>query len=142
MYPIPPGKIKSESEHIKKILLSETRFGLGEFNDLEDYEILERNEFREIKFLKSLQKRFAEQLGTSGHGNHFVDVGVVEINEYSELVKLQPDEYFAVLSHRITSYNVCYTKLLRYRKRFQTCDLTGQIALITGSRLKIGYHAT
>lgn len=31
---------------------------------------------------------------------------------------------------------------LNYKKRFQTCDLTGQIALITGSRLKIGYHAT
>jgi len=31
---------------------------------------------------------------------------------------------------------------LNYKKRFQSCDLTGQIALITGSRLKIGYHAT
>jgi len=31
---------------------------------------------------------------------------------------------------------------LNYQKRFQTCDMTGQIALITGSRLKIGYHAT
>jgi NAD(P)-dependent dehydrogenase (short-subunit alcohol dehydrogenase family) len=29
-----------------------------------------------------------------------------------------------------------------YAKRFQTCDLSGQIVLITGSRLKIGYHAT
>lgn len=29
-----------------------------------------------------------------------------------------------------------------YYKRFQTTDLTGQVALITGSRLKIGYHAT
>lgn len=29
-----------------------------------------------------------------------------------------------------------------YRKRFQTASLTGQTALITGSRLKIGYHAT
>lgn len=29
-----------------------------------------------------------------------------------------------------------------YEKRFQTCDLTNQIALITGSRLKIGYHTT
>ena len=28
-----------------------------------------------------------------------------------------------------------------YHKRFQTTDLTGQVALITGSRLKIGYHA-
>ncbi|WP_223111651.1 SDR family oxidoreductase [Thiospirochaeta perfilievii] len=31
---------------------------------------------------------------------------------------------------------------LNYQKRFQTADLTGQVAVITGSRLKIGYHAT
>jgi len=31
---------------------------------------------------------------------------------------------------------------LNYAKRFQSCDMTGQVALITGSRLKIGYHAT
>lgn len=29
-----------------------------------------------------------------------------------------------------------------YKKRFQTADLRGQVALITGSRLKIGYQAT
>ncbi len=31
---------------------------------------------------------------------------------------------------------------LNYQKRFQTADLNGQVALITGSRLKIGYQAT
>ncbi len=31
---------------------------------------------------------------------------------------------------------------LNYQKRFQTSDLKGQVALITGSRLKIGYQAT
>ena len=31
---------------------------------------------------------------------------------------------------------------LNYRKRFQSADLTGQVAIITGSRLKIGYQAT
>lgn len=31
---------------------------------------------------------------------------------------------------------------LNYKKRFQTADLKGQVAVITGSRLKIGYHAT
>ncbi|EQC44878.1 SDR family oxidoreductase [Bacteriovorax sp. Seq25_V] len=31
---------------------------------------------------------------------------------------------------------------LNYFKRHQRTDLTGQVALITGSRLKIGYHAT
>jgi NAD(P)-dependent dehydrogenase (short-subunit alcohol dehydrogenase family) len=29
-----------------------------------------------------------------------------------------------------------------YAKRFQTADLTDQVALVTGSRLKIGYHIT
>lgn len=29
-----------------------------------------------------------------------------------------------------------------YAKRFQKADLTGQVALVTGSRLKIGYHIT
>ena len=29
-----------------------------------------------------------------------------------------------------------------YAKRFQTANLTGQVALVTGSRLKIGYHIT
>lgn len=29
-----------------------------------------------------------------------------------------------------------------YAKRFQTTDLAGQVALVTGSRLKIGYHIT
>jgi NAD(P)-dependent dehydrogenase (short-subunit alcohol dehydrogenase family) len=27
-----------------------------------------------------------------------------------------------------------------YQKRFQTADMTGQVAIITGARLKIGYH--
>jgi len=31
---------------------------------------------------------------------------------------------------------------LNYRKRFQTADLHGQVVLITGARLKIGYQAT
>jgi NAD(P)-dependent dehydrogenase (short-subunit alcohol dehydrogenase family) len=31
---------------------------------------------------------------------------------------------------------------LNYRKRFQSASLQGQVALITGSRLKIGYQAT
>ncbi len=31
---------------------------------------------------------------------------------------------------------------LNYRKRFQTASLIGQVALITGSRVKIGYQAT
>jgi len=31
---------------------------------------------------------------------------------------------------------------LNYKKRFQSADLSGKTAIITGSRLKIGYHST
>jgi NAD(P)-dependent dehydrogenase (short-subunit alcohol dehydrogenase family) len=65
------------------------------------------------------------------------------------------------MEEELSSYRNCYvckaeyTKLhpfydamcetcgdLNYQKRFQTADLTGQVALMTGSRLKIGYHCT
>lgn len=116
VYPLSPKKIVGERNRIKNILMNETRFGLAEFNDLEDNEILERKEFQEIKFLKHLQPKFAKQLGTSGHGNHFVDVGYVVIDEKSDLIDLEPGEYLAVLSHsgsRNFGAEVCkhYTKI-------------------------------
>ncbi|QGY42194.1 RtcB family protein [Maribellus comscasis] len=128
VFPFSSKKIDSERDRIKKILLNETRFGLAEFNDLEDVEILERKEFKEIKFLKTLQKKFAAQLGTSGHGNHFVDVGFVEISDFSQEIKLQPGSYFAVLSHsgsRNFGSEVCkhYTRIAKDK-----LELTGEAA--------------
>ena len=99
VFPFSPNKIIGERNRIKNILMNETRFGLAEFNDLGEHEILERKEFSEIKFLRQLQKKFANQLGTSGHGNHFVDVGYLVIKEKNGLVGLEPGEYFTVLSH-------------------------------------------
>lgn len=118
VFPFSPKKIDGERGRIKNILMNETRFGLAEFKDEQDHEILERKEFREIKFLKTLQKKFASQLGTSGHGNHFVDVGFVKIQAFSEIVGLQPGEYFAVLSHsgsRNFGSEVCkhYTRIAK-----------------------------
>lgn len=128
VFPFSPKKIDGERDRIKNILMNETRFGLAEFKDEQDHEILERKEFQEIKFLKSLQKKFANQLGTSGHGNHFVDVGYVKIQEFSSLVGLQPGEYFAVLSHsgsRNFGSEVCkhYTRIAKDK-----LELSGEAA--------------
>lgn len=116
VFPVSSGKIKGERDRIRKILMNETRFGLAEYKDLQDYEILDRKEFREIKFLKSLHGKFARQLGTSGHGNHFVDVGELEITNYSEELPIQPGKYLSVLTHsgsRNFGAEVCkhYTKV-------------------------------
>lgn len=128
VFPVSPKKIKGESGKIKNILMNETRFGLTEFNDLAGHEILERKEFREIKFLKHLHGKFAKQLGTSGHGNHFVDVGELEIKKWNEGLNLNPGNYFAVLTHsgsRNFGAEVCkhYTSIAK-----QKLELTGEAA--------------
>ena len=128
VFSLSPKKIDGERGRIKNILMNETRFGLAEFKDVQDHEILERKEFSEIRFLKTLQKKFAEQLGSSGHGNHFVDVGFVEIAAFSPQINLQPGQYFAVLSHsgsRNFGSEVCkhYTQIAKDK-----LELTGEAA--------------
>jgi NAD(P)-dependent dehydrogenase (short-subunit alcohol dehydrogenase family) len=49
--------------------------------------------------------------------------------EYTEL-----HHFYDAMCHNCAEFN--------YQKRFQLCDMAGQVAVITGSRLKIGYHAT
>jgi len=128
VFPVSPKKIKGESGKIKNILMNETRFGLTEFKDLDAHEILERKEFREIKFLKHLHGKFAKQLGTSGHGNHFVDIGELEIKNRKEGLNLDPGNYFAILTHsgsRNFGAEVCkyYTNVAR-----QKLELIGEAA--------------
>ncbi|NRT12884.1 SDR family oxidoreductase [Flavobacterium sp. 14A] len=44
------------------------------------------------------------------------------------------------LMHHFYDTMCCDCGDLNYTKRFQTADVKGQVAVITGSRLKIGYH--
>ncbi len=60
---------------------------------------------------------------------------------------INPDSCYICKQH-FTTLHFFYDAMcpdcaeLNYAKRFQTADLTGQVALITGSRLKIGYQST
>lgn len=60
---------------------------------------MDREELKEISFLRTLKKKAYDQLGTSGHGNHFVDIGIVDIKESIKEKNLSPGKYFAILSH-------------------------------------------
>ena len=75
VYPDPPELLRRQKDHIKQLLTDNTRFGLAEFNDIGDHELMERREWKEIAFIRGLKLKFYNQLGTSGHGNHFVDIG-------------------------------------------------------------------
>ena len=99
IYPIAPNIIETQKENLSKILFEETRFGLSIFENLIEHELLERDIFKEIKFVNALKDKFAKQLGTSGSGNHFVDMGLVEIRHKDYKLNLEAGSYFAILSH-------------------------------------------
>lgn len=99
VYNISTDIIKKDNARLKQILIDETRFGNDEFSKQAEHAVLERKEFREIHFLKSLQSKAYSQLGTSGHGNHFVDFGELEIIDPKNELNVLPGKYFAVLSH-------------------------------------------
>ncbi len=99
VYPESPKILKGQKDKLKNILTKNTRFGLSEFNDIGNHELMERSEFQEISALKPLQKTFYRQLGSSGHGNHFVDMGYIVVKEKTGDLGLEPGEYFSILSH-------------------------------------------
>ena len=75
-------------------------------------------------------------------------IALKEVDPAKEKQILSSEHNCYVCKKRYTEVHHFYDSMctecgdLNYRKRFQTCDMTGQIALITGSRLKIGYHAS
>ena len=84
---------------LRRILIENTHFGRSENKDIKEHEILERPEFNEIAILKRLKDKAYSQLGTSGTGNHFVDIGIIEfLNNYEEY-EIEKGQYLAVLSH-------------------------------------------
>lgn len=98
IYDLPVERTLKNRNKIEKILLENTRFGKASFSKPNDHEIIERKEFQSVRFLRSLKDKAFEQLGTSGFGNHFVDVGYIEITK-DDKYNLEPGIYFAILSH-------------------------------------------
>lgn len=100
IFDLPHTLIENDKRGLYKILTDHTLFGSGrEFKDNEAHEITDRSLFDEIPLLKSLQQKAAKQLGTSGSGNHFVEFGVIEINDPQNEFHVAPGKYLSLLSH-------------------------------------------
>jgi tRNA-splicing ligase RtcB len=98
-----PGKyLTQRTQEVRKILLDNTRFGSGrgwERGQRLNHEVLDRAEFQTIPFLKNKLDKAAEQVGTSGSGNHFVEFGLVDITDPTNEMGLPVGQYVGVLSH-------------------------------------------
>ncbi len=99
VYDLPPSFLKKETRQLKEILQTNTKFGKSVFANPMDDAVLERQEFRDIKFLRPLQGKARRQIGSSGSGNHFVEFGVVEITEIDNEFNLPTGQYVGILSH-------------------------------------------
>lgn len=80
-------------------LLNNTAFGLDGILPFKQYHSLfDKSEFREIPILKNLREKAVRQLGTSGKGNHFVDICEIELSSDNAL-GLSEGRYLGILSH-------------------------------------------
>ncbi|MCC9041549.1 RtcB family protein [Myroides sp. M-43] len=87
---------------LKEQLVKHTKFGAGHgFHGQykAQHEVLDRGEFNLNPFIKKLQDKAWEQLGSSGGGNHFVEWGLMEFAERDEVLKIDKGTYLALLTH-------------------------------------------
>ncbi|MDZ4824095.1 MAG: RtcB family protein [Flavobacteriales bacterium] len=98
VFPVNEKYIHGKEGQLENMLLDNTRFGRATFKSPKDHEVIERSEFKEINMLKQLKDKAWSQLGSSGSGNHFVEFGVVQLEE-SNHFHVEAGNYVAVLSH-------------------------------------------
>lgn len=100
VFDIDPKELTQKEQYFTRELKAATLFGGGrQFEQTTEHEVPDREEFAQLPLLKGLRDRAARQLGSSGSGNHFVEFGIVEIDEPDPLLKLKKGSYLGLLSH-------------------------------------------
>ncbi|MEM9821151.1 MAG: RtcB family protein [Bacteroidota bacterium] len=99
IYEVSGDYLEKNKYQLKKDLREHTRFGQKEHDLPMDDAVLERKEFSEIPLLRQLKNKAYRQIGTSGSGNHFVEFGIVQIDEHDDKVGLEYGQYLGLLSH-------------------------------------------
>jgi tRNA-splicing ligase RtcB (3'-phosphate/5'-hydroxy nucleic acid ligase) len=93
--------IENEAKY-KRELIAWTKFGAGAgWNGKyrAEHGVLDKSEFNMTPFIKNLQLKALEQLGTSGGGNHFVEFGIIEFENDDEKLNIKKGKYLALLTH-------------------------------------------
>jgi tRNA-splicing ligase RtcB (3'-phosphate/5'-hydroxy nucleic acid ligase) len=125
IYDIPTAKLEEKADDFKNLLLNNTKFGLSTFKKPMDHDIFGRKEFSELAIVRQMKDRAWQQIGTSGGGNHFVEFGIVEIQNPVPGHNLAPGQYVALLSHsgsRGLGANIArhYTKIAMEKRKLPT----------------------
>lgn len=91
--------LEKHQDRAVEALINNTAFGLDGIVPYKQYHpLFDRSEFKDIPILKKLRDKAVRQLGSSGKGNHFVDICEVELPQTNAL-KLPDGKYIGILSH-------------------------------------------
>lgn len=117
IYDIPASYLEGHKDKYVNMLQEHTKFGGYETHKrINDHEIFDRSEFKDIPTVKKLFRKAYKQLGSSGGGNHFVEFGIVDISDVNNEFNVPIGKYLGILSHsgsRGMGANIAkhYTKL-------------------------------
>lgn len=123
------GKKTLKNDKLRRILLNNTRFGAGEGwskNDAPEHDVLDDPRWNSIAIAKQLKDKARIQIGTSGSGNHFVEFGILTLEEASQELGLDAGEYLALMSHsgsRGVGHKIATEYMKRAEKNLPNLDL-------------------
>ena len=99
IYEITERFFKMHEHKFKQSIIKNTAFGISKVvGYAQEHEFLDRDVFHATPLLKRLKSKAAQQLGSSGSGNHFVEWGIVDLQE-DEVIGLTAGKYIGLLAH-------------------------------------------
>jgi tRNA-splicing ligase RtcB len=93
----PPEDLESRPDRLARAIENQTRFGIGAcFEKRRRHRVMDED-WRITAVTRRSKDKAWSQLGTSGSGNHFVELGVLELGEPD--LGIAAGRYLALLSH-------------------------------------------
>jgi len=97
VFDMPVKDLEGKKDRLARVLESETRFGIGShFRQRRHHAVLDED-WGCTEVTRQQKDKAWSQLGSSGSGNHFVEYGVLEIDDPG--LGLEKGIYLALLSH-------------------------------------------
>ncbi len=94
---LPVSMLDDDESTLRGAIAAETRFGIGSrFKDRRHHDVMD-DDWNVSPITKNLKDKAWSQLGTSGSGNHFVEFGVLKVEDGA--LGLDDGEHLALLSH-------------------------------------------
>ncbi len=98
VFDLPAHAVRAQPDRLAGAIEKETRFGIGaKFQKPREHAVMDED-WSFCPITRRNRDKAWSQLGTSGSGNHFVEWGVLTIEE-DEALGLEKGEYLALISH-------------------------------------------